>query len=129
MKDGNAATACVIDALVGLEIDYLLAGSYSSNYYGIPRSTRDVDFVAVFLSGIGKVADAWFVLDPQTSFESVTGTLRNIFIVPSIAFKIGVFHLSEDEHDRRRFERRCKVFDEGIGREVSIPAVEDVIVT
>ena len=58
MKDGNAATACVIDALVGLEIDYLLAGSYSSNYYGIPRSTRDVDFVAVFLSGIGKVADA-----------------------------------------------------------------------
>ena len=35
----------VADALSAAGIPYLLAGSFSSNYYGIPRSTKDADFV------------------------------------------------------------------------------------
>jgi len=30
-----------------LAIPYMLVGSFSSNYYGRPRSTRDADFVVV----------------------------------------------------------------------------------
>ncbi len=30
-----------------LSISYMLVGSYSSNYYGRPRSTHDADFVVV----------------------------------------------------------------------------------
>lgn len=131
MKDGNEAAARVIDALNELGVDHLLAGSYSSNYYGIPRSTKDADFVVVFSTGIDKLGallGSEFILDPQTSFESVTGTFRDIFFVPSIAFKIELFHLSKDAHDQARFARRKEVFDEMIGRKVCIPAPEDVII-
>ena len=40
----------VVDALNAEQIPYLLVGSFSSNFYGIPRSTKDADFV-IELSG------------------------------------------------------------------------------
>jgi hypothetical protein len=132
MKNGNAAAARVIDALNTLGIDFFLAGSYSSNYYGIPRATQDADFVAVLSNNIevlSRELGPEFELDPQTSFEGITGTPRDIFQVPSIPFKIEIFHLSQDAHDQSRFARKRKVFDEMLGREVYIPSVEDVVVT
>lgn len=132
MKTGNEAAARVIGALNQLGIEYLLAGSYSSNYYGIPRTTRDADFVIVFSKPISQLAEMLgeeFELEPQTSFESVTGTFRDIFEVPSISFKIELFHLSTDAHDQSRFRRRREIFDDAIGCNVFIPAPEDVIVT
>lgn len=39
------ATAAVIDALEQTGIPYLLVGAFSSNAYGIARSTKDADFV------------------------------------------------------------------------------------
>jgi len=132
MRTGNEAAARVIDAFNELGIDFFLAGSYSSNYYGVPRATKDADFVAVLVRRIDVIAKRLgdeFILDPQASFEGITGTLRDIFTVPSIPFTIEIFHLSDDPHDRSRFERRLKVFDDGLGREVFIPTAEDVIVT
>lgn len=35
----------MIDALDALEVPYMLVGSYSSNFYGQPRMTKDADFV------------------------------------------------------------------------------------
>lgn len=46
MKNGNEATARIVEALEKLGVDYLLAGSFSSNFYGISRSTKDADVVA-----------------------------------------------------------------------------------
>lgn len=132
MNNGNEAAARVVEALTQLGIDYLLAGSYSSNYYGVPRSTRDADFVVVFSKSVDELAKVLgndFKLDPQSSFESVTGTFRDIFLVPSISFKIELFHLSSDAHDRSRFERRREIFDEAIGCKVFVPTPEDVIIT
>lgn len=34
-----------IEALDAAGVQYMLVGSYSSNYYGRPRSTKDADFV------------------------------------------------------------------------------------
>jgi hypothetical protein len=132
MTNGNDATSKVIEAFETLGMDYFLAGSYSSNFYGIPRATRDADFVAVFSSSIQDLASELgreFELDPQSSFEGITGTLRDIFEIPSLNFKIEIFHMSDDLHDQSRFSRKQKVFDELIGREVYIPTAEDVIVT
>jgi hypothetical protein len=42
---GNEATLAVIDALEACSIPYMLVGSYSSNIYGVERSTQDADFV------------------------------------------------------------------------------------
>jgi hypothetical protein len=44
MSAGEAVLT-VIEALEACGITYILVGSYSTNAYGIPRSTQDADFV------------------------------------------------------------------------------------
>ena len=55
--------------------------------------------------------------------------MRDILVVHHLPFKIEIFPLSDDAHDLSRFERRRKVSDELIAREVFVPSAEDVIVT
>ncbi|MEZ5299511.1 MAG: hypothetical protein R3F11_02410 [Verrucomicrobiales bacterium] len=80
MKDGNEVAARVVEALDKLGVEYMLAGSFSSNLYGIPRSTKDADFVAVLggsqLSDLQRELGSAFEFDQQPSFETVTGTFR-----------------------------------------------------
>ncbi len=123
--------ATMLDALHAEEIPFLLAGSFSSNYWGIPRSTRDADFV-IELGGKGVLSLAKHLptsmkIDPQVQFESVTGTLRNVIKVADTLFKVELFRLSQDPHDQERFRRRVVV--QMLGREVFLPTLEDVIVT
>jgi len=44
MTAQDSLTLQVADALVACGLPYLLAGSFASNYYGIPRSTQDAEF-------------------------------------------------------------------------------------
>jgi hypothetical protein len=100
----------VIEALEGLGVDYMLVGSFSSNAYGVARNTQDADFV-LKLGGI-PITDLWsrlgpeFHLDPQMSFETITGTSRYVLSVANEAFTVELFLVSEDAHDRARFDRR-----------------------
>lgn len=125
------ATVAVIAVLEELAIPYLLVGSLSTNFYGIARSTRDADFVIELgdqsVATIAARLGPAFRLDPQMSFETVTMTMRHLIDVTEIEFKIELFHLSEDAHDRDRFRRRCHV--QFLDRQVSLPTPEDVIVT
>jgi hypothetical protein len=125
------ATLAVIDALESLAVPYMLVGSLSSNYYGIPRSTKDADIVLqTDAASVRRLADHLgpeFRLDPQLSFETITMTTRQILVVADIPFRIEFFHLSEDSHDQQRFLRRQPV--ELFGREVFLPTAEDVIIT
>jgi len=121
----------VIDALNRLSVPYMLTGSLASNFYGIPRATMDADFVADFS---GHAVDALagslgqgLRLDPQASFETVTGTTRYVIRSPVGPFVIELFLPTDDPHDRERFRRRCRVTL--LGRETYVPTVEDVIVT
>jgi predicted nucleotidyltransferase len=125
------ATLAVFDALASLGIPFMVVGSLSSNVYGIPRSTKDADFV-VELGGrsvvdVARRLGPEFKLDRQMSFETVTGTLRYELEVVGQAFKIEIFQVSEDAHDRERFGRRVRA--EVFGREPWVPTAEDVIVT
>jgi hypothetical protein len=129
--NSQEATLAVIDALDGLGVPYMLVGSFSSNFYGIPRSTKDADFV-VQLGGV-PVAELMkrlgpdFQLDPQLSFESVTGTTRCQIRLVQSPFEIELFLLSDDPHDQERFRRRCRV--PLSDREIFMPTAEDVLVT
>ncbi len=125
------ATAAVIDALNDLQIPYMLVGSFSSNYYGIPRATQDADFVVQLQSKTiteltGRLGPS-FQLDRQMSFETITATTRYVLHLVNNAFSIELFLLSNDAHDAARFTRRCKkpILD----REGFVPSVEDVIIT
>lgn len=131
MMTGKEATQAVIDALEVLAIPYMMVDSLSSNVYGIPRSTHDADFVIEcgieFLPRLADHLGTAFRLDPQMTFETATLTRRHILAVVGVPFSIELFHLSDDLHDRERFRRRRRVHT--MDREVSIPTVEDVIIT
>lgn len=131
MTTENEATLAVIDALETLGISYMLVGSLSSNAYGIPRSTHDADFVvecaSEFLPRLAAHLGPAYRLDPQMTFETATLTRRHVMNVIGIPFKIEFFHLSDDPHDRERFQRRRREKLED--REVNLPTAEDVIIT
>ena len=65
----------VVDALEALRVPYMVVGSFSSNLYGVPRSTQDADFVVelgdVSVTRLGQQLGAEFRLEPQMSFETI----------------------------------------------------------
>jgi len=129
MTPQDSLTLQVADALSACGIPYLLAGSFASNYYGIPRSTEDADFVLQLAGGAG--ADfagklgTGFEFDPQLSFETVTGTYRQYLRHVKTAFKIELFMLTKDAHDQERFARRRE--QNLYGRKVWLLSPEDVM--
>lgn len=132
MNDGFEATKATIAALETLQIPYMLVGGLSSMAYGIPRATKDADIVIAVapksLENLVEYLGADFELDPQGTFEMVTGTLRHHLRVPAIHFEIELFLLSEDPHDLSRFERRRPFPSQQLGMNAVIPSPEDVIV-
>jgi hypothetical protein len=128
---GDEATLAVIEALEGLGIPYMVVGSFSSNVYGIPRSTQDADFVvqldAETIPRLSARLGPAFQVDRQMSFETATGTTRHEIRVVGNPFKIEVFHLGDDPHDQERFRRRRR--GQVVDRETWLPTAEDVIVT
>ncbi len=131
MTPQDSLTLQVADALSACGIPYLLAGSFASNFYGIPRSTEDADFVLQLAGGVG--ADfagklgAGFEFDPQLSFETVTGTYRQYLRHVRTSFKIELFMLCKDPHDQERFGRRRE--QNLFGRKVWLLTAEDVVIS
>jgi len=131
MMTGEEAAAAVVKALEDLQIPYVMVGSFASNVYGIVRSTQDADFVVQLgetpVSALTALLGSEFVLDPQMSFETVTGTTRFILQLAGTPFKIEVFLLSDDPHDQERFRRRVRVSTQ-LGSPFLLTP-EDVIIT
>lgn len=110
-------------------IDYMLVGSMASNFWGIPRSTHDIDFVVEYnTDDIDRIVkcfeDEFFIqeisvrsaLDPPYQFNALD--IRS-------ALKVDFFRLAGDEYEIERFARRRNVT---LFREpASIAAPEDVI--
>jgi hypothetical protein len=124
------ATVAVIRTLHEADVPFMIVGSLSSNFYGVARATHDADFVVelgdVPLSRIADRLKPDLLLDPQITFESVTGTTRYQFQLRDHDFKIEVFLLSGDPHDRERFARRVPADVQGAS--AFLPTPEDVIV-
>jgi hypothetical protein len=131
MMTSDELASRVIDTLNASGLAYMTVGSLSTNFYGIPRSTRDADFVvqasAESITDLARRLGPPFRLDPQLSFETITGTSRYVFTVSDSPFRIEIFLLSDDPHDQSRFGRR--VVREVEGRALSLPTAEDVIIT
>lgn len=109
----NQIVIRVAHALDQISVPYMLVGSYSSNVYGIPRSTQDADFVIQLppdasISPLAKLLEPDLHLDPQLIFETITGNLRYVITHQDSAFKVELFILSSDAHHLERFSRRVK---------------------
>jgi hypothetical protein len=120
----------VVDALERASVPYMLVGSYSSNAYGIPRSTRDADFVielgSVNPNTIAALLRPEIVIDPQLHFETITGTHRYVATHADGDFTVELFLLTDDPHHVERFKRRHRVDVEG--RTLWLPTAEDVVI-
>lgn len=130
--EGIDATIRLIEALEVAHVGYMLVGSFSSNYHGVARATKDADIV-VSASGSDLVQALGHLspelqMDRQMTFETATGTTRHIVVVQDTSFRIELFRLSNDPHDQERFQRRVRVFDPALEREVFIAAAEDVVI-
>jgi len=121
----------VVDALERLGVPYMLVGSFYSNAYGVARNTQDADFVVqldrITISQLAAKLLPEFQLNPQSSFETITATTRYVLEVPAEDFKVELFLLSDDPHDRARFERRRRL--EVFGGPTYLPSPEDVVIT
>ena len=108
----------------------MLVGSFSSNLYGIPRSTKDADFVvelaADFTPRFYESLGSGFEIDPQLKFETNTGTYKQELRFTNTPFTVELFRLSHDPFDQERFQRRraVKLF----GRQTFVPTAEDVVI-
>jgi hypothetical protein len=129
--DATEVVYHVINALDAAGVSYMLVGSFSSNLYGIARSTQDVDFVielgTTTPNDIARSLGPDFQFEPQMSFETITGTYRFVASHRASAFKVEFFLLSDDAHDLKRFSRRRK--EAMPGQQTYVASPEDVIVT
>lgn len=111
-------------------IDYMLVGSFASNQYGIPRSTKDADFVIdVRDSQFGLLSDLFegdWEVDTQLGFETITGSKKLELRWPKSEFVVELFFLTTDPHHQERWARRvCAAVGE---EEYWFPTAEDVII-
>ena len=126
----NEIVLKVIRALERHGIPYMLVGSYSSNAFGVARSTQDADFVIQLdQRSIAPIAQDLLPevrLDPQLIFESVTMTSRFVARHQESGFKVELFLLSDDPYSQTRFSRRkAQPF---LDATAVLPSAEDVIV-
>lgn len=127
----DEAVVAVLAALDAAAVPYMIVGSLASNFHGIPRATRDADFVVRFehqhLDRLAQHLATGLRLDRQGGFESVTGTVRHLITLTGSVFVCELFQLSEDPHDLERFARRQAA--EVLGHAAFVATAEDMIIT
>ena len=128
----NIIVTHVLAALNQAGIAHMLVGSFARNYYADPRSTKDADLVLAVTSGsyLKSFLDALgpdFSLQDQMTFETNTGTMKNVLVHAESGFTVELFYLSQDTHDQQRFQRRRSVRYDGLP--TTVLTAEDYIVT
>ncbi len=127
------AAGRMLGALTAAGISHMLVGGFTTNYYGIPRATKDVDIVIQLadraqLSTVAAALGSGFDFDSQVTFETITGNVRHIVRLPGTPFVIELFELGKDEFQQKRFTRRVSLFIPQVGQHVSLPTPEDVVI-
>jgi hypothetical protein len=126
----DEAVESVIDALEQSGIPYMIVGSFASNYYGIARSTKDADLLISLgehsIEELCSRLNPELRFDPQMAFEPATFASKNVIHLQGKPFEIELFHLTDDPHNVKQFQRRRRV---KYGNwDTWIPTAEDVII-
>ncbi len=122
----------VIQVLNRLNISYMLTGSVASSFYGLPRSTHDIDFVAVILPhDAKKLAKSFdpnrYYISEETIQEAIAQGSPFNLIDSHTGLKADFWPLKSDSYHQTCFDRRkkCRIF--GIDTYIATP--EDLILT
>jgi hypothetical protein len=115
--------------LNGAGIAYMLTGSMASNFWGIPRTTHDLDFVIQLPpSAIPKLVEAFadgFSLDPQAVRGVYQPPHQFNAIDERSSLKVDFWLLTPDPFERTMFSRKIRA--EIFAEEAWIASAEDVI--
>ncbi len=106
----------LVDCLQRLErtgIAYMLVGSMAGNYWGVPRSTHDIDFVIEYDEAQVKSIVSAFQDDFFIQEFSVESGLRPPHQFNALdnrsALKVDFFRVAGDEYEFERFRRRRRI--------------------
>lgn len=120
----------VLDALAAAGIPYMVTGGLVANAHGIAHSTNDADIVIQFseseFAAFQRALPADVFVDPQISFETITGSQRQIVRVRGTEFVIELFFLGADPHHAERFARRIWQYLPDLERHAWIATAEDI---
>lgn len=106
----------LVDCLRRLEgsgIDYMLVGSMAGNYWGVPRSTHNIDFVIEY--GAEQVSDIVAAFEDDFFIQeiSVQSGLNPPHQFNALdnrsALKVDFFRVAGDEYEFERFRRRKRI--------------------
>lgn len=119
----------VLHKLNQLGVDYMLTGSMASNFWGIPRTTHDLDFVILLKPD---QVDP-FVAAFQQGFFVQAPSVRSVFRPPyqfnildeQSALKADFWQLRDSEFEQEMFHHRLPV--ELFGTPAWIATAEDVL--
>lgn len=92
---------------------YMLVGSMASNFWGIPRSTHDLDFVLGLTPGdVHALAEAFcegFFLQPDSIRRAFDPPYQFNAIDERSALKVDFWMVRDDPFEQTAFERRTRV--------------------
>jgi hypothetical protein len=122
----------LIDCLQRLNrsgLAYMLTGSMASNYWGIPRTTHDLDFVLVMqpadVAGLVAAFRQGFFLQPDSVRQAFKPPHQFNAIDELSALKIDFWLLRDNAFEQNAFARRLEVTL--FGARAWITTAEDVI--
>jgi hypothetical protein len=122
----------VKNAFENIGISYALVGSLASSLYGIPRSTQDVDIVAVIeksrIEPLVEALEEEFYVDKAMVQEAVDNHSSFNLIHLDTMLKVDVFALSPNPVEQRELKRaESYLVDKEDGIEFVVAKPEDVL--
>lgn len=106
----------LVDCLRRLEgsgIDYMLVGSMAGNFWGVPRSTHDIDFVIEYdethIDTIIEAFEDQFFIQPISVESGLRPPHQFNALDNRSALKVDFFRVAGDEYEFERFRRRKRV--------------------
>jgi hypothetical protein len=123
-----ARIAALLDAA---EIPFMIAGSFASTYYGVPRTTHDIDIV---FDPSGVALDAWlatlgdadYYVDADVARDAMARRGQFNVIDMASGWKIDFIVRKDRDFSREEMSRRLPA--SLLGADVFVATVEDTIV-
>ena len=115
--------------LNGTQVAYMLTGSMASNYWGVPRTTHDLDFVVqlppAFIAAVVAAFQDGFHVDEAAIREAYRPPHQFNVLDNRSALKVDFWMLRPDPFEREMFARRVPVTL--FGEPAHVATVEDVV--
>ncbi len=112
----------------------MVTGAFATNFYSIPRSTRDIDIVLDVVSPtklndlIDKLSGA-VEFSNQAVFDTITWGKRHVGTTRKAPYlKVELFELFDDAFVMSMFERKKKIHLKQLNVDTYIPTAEDIVV-